>query len=300
MRRFVRGAAVGAGVLVMLLAGCAKAGGVDGVLIDEWAVLPQAKQFQPEPGKCREAETTDVVTLTTYKPIECAESHFTETLHVGTFTGEHASRPTAPTVGTPAMRFAFLECDAKVKEYLGADWRDGLLRIEVAVPGGSAWEGGARWFMCEAVELSATGESDTSVRRAASLKGALASTSPLLRSCYTYVKANASAAGVLTTIECTKAHNAEYAGAFVAPEGTFPKDANQRRELFLNGCYGVAAKFAAVPNDSNLKYRTGLVWYSPTEDEWDSGDRGARCYLWFAKNVNRSMKGAGPNVLPAS
>ena len=100
--------------------------------------------------------------------------------------------------------------------------------------------------------------------------------------------------------ECTKAHNAEFAGVFGAPDVAYPKTEQERDTLAFNGCQGVIATFANLPNDGNFKFRTGMIITPYSQDEWEQGNRGVRCHMWLEKNVTRSMKGAGPAVLPAT
>ena len=44
----------------------------------------------------------------------------------------------------------------------------------------------------------------------------------------------------------------------------------------------------------------GPIFYPPSQREWEEGDRGVRCFLWSDdRKLTRSMRGAGPQGLPA-
>ncbi len=89
-------------------------------------------------------------------------------------------------------------------------------------------------------------------------------------------------------------HGAEYAGIWTAPETTYAEfEKNTQRAH--DGCRGVIAKWAKIPNDGNLKFRTGTIIYFPTEVEWNNGDRGVQCFAWISdQKLRGSGKGAGP------
>ena len=54
-----------------------------------------------------------------------------------------------------------------------------------------------------------------------------------------------------------------------------------------------------VPDDANLRFRSGVVVRPPGAGRWRVGDRGVRCYLWLSdRTVTASLKGAGPAGLP--
>jgi hypothetical protein len=54
-----------------------------------------------------------------------------------------------------------------------------------------------------------------------------------------------------------------------------------------------------VPDDANVQYRAGTIFYHPYEQEWKDGNRGVQCFLWVSdRSLTRSMKGAGSKALP--
>ena len=43
-----------------------------------------------------------------------------------------------------------------------------------------------------------------------------------------------------------------------------------------------------MPNNSDLQYRAGTIFYHPYEQEWQNGNRGVQCFLWLDdRNLTR-------------
>jgi hypothetical protein len=294
-RRWAIAFALAGGVL---LAGCGLPAGVDGQLPDDWAVPVAPAGWTPEAGTCHAHPYQETIPLLAYKPVACTQNHIIETVHVGTFTGDDASRNNAPPPESPGMRAAYTDCEGKAKEFLGDDWRYGRLWLEIALPTQDAWSGGARWYRCELWETYDIDKDDPfRVQRSGSLRDALRGQRPLGYGCYTVTEKN-DEIDVMTPIACNKPHNAEFAGVFIGKDTPYPADDKERRSAFAPGCVGVIAAFTAVPNDGNTQFRFGYIWWSYGEDEWLRGNRAVRCYFYMSKTVNRSMFGAGPKVLP--
>jgi hypothetical protein len=295
MRRFRSlAAAVAGGVAAVLLAGCSLPPGVDGEIADDWPALAQAEPWQPRSGDCHAGTFVEAPLLSLYKPIPCTEGHTTETVHVGAF----PERLTPPPPGSPERRRAYAECHAKATEFLGDDWRTGRIMLGLAVPSTNAWAGGARWFRCDLWEIR-EGDSPSIALRSASLKDALRGDRPLGYGCYVVTEKDDAIESTVAT-DCAKPHNAEFAGVFEAPDIAYPKTEDEFTTMAFNGCWGVIARFAGVPNDGDLPYRTGqfIEPYSP--EAWEEGNRGVRCFLYLDRNVTRSLKGAGPSGLPVT
>ena len=86
-------------------------------------------------------------------------------------------------------------------------------------------------------------------------------------------------------------------GAQMADQEFAPEDAAW--EEFHEGCRGLAAKYAGIPDDANLQYRTGVVSLPGNADVWAHGDHGVRCYLWLdGAELTGSLKGKGTKALP--
>ncbi|WP_326559436.1 septum formation family protein [Micromonospora sp. NBC_01796] len=294
MRRWLTAVALG-GMAALVLSGCALPEGVDGDLTDDWATIGAPVSFTPPAGTCH-PRPVDVGYLSSYQPVDCGQLHDAETVHVGTFSGADADRTSPPAEGSPSMRAARGECDGKANEFVGGDWRGGRLSVSVVPPSSYAWEGGARWFRCDLVETGGLDNPDV-VSRYLSLKGALTTQHGLAYGCFT-PKLVKDDIDQMQPVACTAKHNSEFAGIWTAPD--VPYDAFRKDDARTEkGCMGVIATFTKVPNNSDLKYRTGWIFYYPSEADWDAGNRGVQCFLWIdGRSLTRSLKGAGPGALP--
>lgn len=280
-----------------LLTGCANPSGVDGDLTDDWPALPEARPFAPESGVCHAGEKAlTEASRGIYAPLDCAGRHGAETVHVGQFTGADAERATMPERGSAPTRAAFAECDAKAKEYVGGDWRTALLKLDLVLPSLQSWAGGGRWFRCD---LRQTGAFDSAGEsRTGPLKDALAKEPRLLLRCYRPVLSNdRRLVDLINPVACTGPHRVEFAGVWTAPDTSYT-DFVQNTDRSHAACLGVVAAFAKVPHDRDIEYRVGTIFYPPHEEEWRTGYRGVRCFLWSWADVRRPLKGAGPGVLP--
>lgn len=297
MRRWIAAIALG-GATALTFSGCGNPAGVDGDLTDDWVAVSEPKPFVPPAEVCHSGDYSDVAYLSSFNPVDCATSHRLETVHVGEFTGGAASASAPPKKGSPEIRAAYAECDAKAKEFVGSDWRNGRLWLGIVLPSPQAWTGGSRWFRCDITEVNNVEDNGDTTSRTGSVKGALKTASPLSLGCYQVKLARDSSIDTMPGIQCTRDHNSEFAGVYSAPEGAYPSKSTDWDKLH-NECRKVIAKYAGVPNDGNLKYRTGVVSLPGNADEWEGGNRGVRCYLWLSeRKVNRSLKGAGTTGLP--
>jgi hypothetical protein len=297
MRRWLTAVAL-TGVVAMSLAGCRGPGGADGDLTDDWAAVGTPTTFIPDAATCHPS-VEEVAYVGAYQPVDCAKSHLAETVYVNGFTGAAADQPTRPAAGSAALRAARAECELKSNDFLGGDWHTGRLVLTLVLPPSTAWNSGARWFRCD---LSETGSLDNTkaVNRSGSLKDGLAAGSPLAHSCFD-PKLIKEDLNYLEPVACTSTHHAEFAGVYTAPENT-GWDAFQRDGKGTHrACLTVIAAFAKVPDNNDLQYRAGSIFYPPSEAEWNAGDRGVRCFLWVGgRPLDRSMRGAGTGALPAS
>ncbi|MFC8617089.1 septum formation family protein [Micromonospora purpureochromogenes] len=282
----------------MVLTGCGAPGGTDADLTDDWRPMATARQFSPKAGEChliREATAY----LTSYAPVDCTTTHLVETFHVGTFTGALAARPIPPRVESTAMRAAFADCDKRAKQFVGGDWRDARLSVQVAPASPAGWTGGSRWYRCDIFELDevdgANGDSDRAIDRAGTLRGTVGSRSPLTHGC-----SNEDDWGRLRPAGCTTAHQFEYAGIWTAPDRSYEATSRDAKTIHA-GCRAVVGRYAKVPVDGNLRYRTGTAYRLPSQELWARGDRGVRCYFWSSgRTFTRSIAGGGPKVLPVN
>ncbi|MEH1100743.1 septum formation family protein [Micromonospora sp. CPCC 205561] len=295
MRRWWTAAAAGA-VAALALTGCAAPAGTDRDLTDDWPGPAAPQAFVPAAGVCH-VGAQDVGYLSAYHPVDCAQSHRTETVHVGTLTGAGADRSTPPPAGSEGMRAARGECDRKVNEVVGGDWRAGRLAVGVVLPSPQAWSGGARWFRCDLSEQTSLDEAGPKTRTG-SLKGALTGAAPLAHRCFN-PKVRADDIREMTPVSCTSKHRAEFVGVWQAPETSY--DAFTRDNMKVHrACLTLIAKYAKVPDNGDLRYRAGSIYYHPHEREWRNGNRGVQCFLWVDRNLTRSMRGAGTKGLPVT
>jgi len=280
----IRTAVVLGATTLLALAGCAR---VD--LADQWPAMAEPAGWEPKAGICTNsfAQTTY---RNAYKPVECAGSHTYETVYIGQFTGDAAASPKPPAAGSTTLGAAWAECDAKTTEFVGAQWREARIWISVSVPSTGNWEGGARWFRCEAAAADTEYVSQTAWTK--SLKGELAGASTLRFGCSQRddeVKPVDKA--------CTEPHNAEFVGVFNTTEPW--EEIHKNLPSVHQKCRSLIAAYAGVPDDGNVKYRAGTWYWTATKAAWEEGDRGVRCLLWMGKKtLTSSVKGGGTKALP--
>lgn len=282
----------------LLLAGCAAPEGIDGDLTDGWPAMPAAVGWEPEVGTCHHGDYQTSSPLIAYQPVDCQSGHLTETVHVGEFTEEAAERVTPPPDGSAEWRAAYQECDEAAAEYLGADFRHGHLWMGVTVPAVAGWEGGARWFRCEVLEIDVdTNELQT---RVASLAGALEGGSALRLRCFEAETPDPDEVDRLIPTPCDEPHDSEFVGTWVAPDVPYLDQADKgAHEQVHRGCLEEVAEYVDVPADGNLRFRSGTITFGMTEEEWDRGDRAFRCFLWLNdEDLTRSLEGTGTDGLP--
>ncbi|MDM4721252.1 septum formation family protein [Micromonospora sp. WMMA1363] len=289
---------VGRGILTViaagaLLGGCA--GETDGDLTDDWKSLPAAGPFTPEAGVCHLADFAAVVPLDVYQPVDCAVPHRVETVHVGSFP---AAQEDPPAGGSADFRGAFADCDTRVVEYVGDDWRVGRLRLSVAVPSATGWTSGSRWYRCDLTEMTTAEAAATAVTRVGGLRNALAGPSPLRLGCQRSRRDAGGGVATLLPVECAVRHDAEFVGVWRAPDRPYPARDADWASLYA-GCRSAIARHVGVPDDVALRFRADVVVRPPGAGRWRVGDRGVRCYLWLSDRTTiGSLKGAGPAGLP--
>jgi hypothetical protein len=276
------------------VAGCAKPAGVDGDLVNNWPAMPDPKVIVPPAHGCYWFGDTfpgDVSTLP--EPMDCEFSHNVETVHVGEFTGADAQRSTPPPVGGSARHAAYDTCRASAKEFFGEDFHFGLIAMTLAVPLTTQWDGGARWYRCDAYAYNGGDK----LNRPGSLRGVLA---PGGRDRITCRRITASGKILRYggAVDCATPHELELAGIYDAPDGPYPADEKRRSAMLERGCRPALAAYAGVPDDRNLGFRIGWVNDDADQPWWEIGDRTVRCYIWMSKPITRSLKGAGPRGLP--
>jgi hypothetical protein len=287
--------AAGVATFALTLAGCtSNVSGVDGKLINDWPALPEAKVFAPDAGVCHERSYEETGRASSYRPVDCAGDHYGETVHVGEFTGKAAELTSPPDATAAVVAPAYAECDKAAKEFVGREWRDGRLTIDLALPSDAAWKGGARWYRCDLNELTTVTEDAKWVERKGSLKGDLPA--DLLLACFAESGVNGSV-DKMPEIDCAKSHNAEYMGSFIAPDSkTYPKT-DAEWDYFHGKCRDIMASFVGVSRSGTEKY--GVISWPYSRDTWTGGDRGVRCFFWLDKKaMTGSAKGTAGKGIP--
>jgi hypothetical protein len=295
MRRWLVALAL-AGTTAATMSGCLRQHGADGDLTDDWPAIPAPRLFMPATDSCL-PRITAIVQAGTYETVDCARNHLAEAVHVGMFTGPGGNAGNRPEPGSDMLRTARAECDQRAREVLGGDWHSARLTLNIALPSTTAWLGGARWYRCD---LSETDSIDNTrpVNRTGSLRGAMIGDSPLTHRCFD-PKLIGDNLNYMAPVLCTEPHRAEFVGVYVERDMTWVQFTKADQQVHRR-CRALIANFASVPNNSDLPYRAGSIFYPPSQREWEEGDRGVRCFLWSDdRKLTRSMRGAGPQGLPA-
>lgn len=275
--------------VLTLLSGCGSASGVDGDLRNQWPAMAAPAGWEPKAGACH-AQFATTTRRESYTPVSCTTYHSYETVYIGQFTGSAAALSTPPHDLAPEMAPAWSECDKKVTEFLGGDWREGKIWIAVSTPSAGNWQSGARWFQCVLAEREDL--RGNVVVSSMSLKGEFAKDSMLKYRCYTYGTTKK-----LDDISCADAHDAEFVGS--ATMDVEWSKLGENLATVHQKCRSAIAAYVGVPDDSTVQNRTGTVYSYPKEVDWRSGDRSVRCFLWLdGTTVARSLKGTGTSGLP--
>jgi hypothetical protein len=297
----VRGKYVGAALAaaaLLVLAGCGgRPSGVDGNLTDNWPAMPQPKLPVPADHACYNFSSASANTAKLPPPVDCGTEHDVETIHVGMFTGDVAAADAPPPEGGPAQQSAYADCGKAARDFLGDDWRTGRIGLDLVVPTSGQWDAEGRWYRCDLVEFEDL-DSYNVAGRVGSLQGTLTGARPVGLGCFK-VSTKGQDVDTMAAVDCATAHNAEFAGIWDAPPGPYPADGAQEEKVQLDGCRGVIASFAHIPNDDKFRYRVGQVTYGFGKADWDLGNRGVRCYVWMDnKTFTKSLRGVGTGGLP--
>jgi hypothetical protein len=285
MRRWL--AATTAVLTVTVLAGCGVdlPEGTDGDLTDGWSTITAPKAFAPVAGLCHESLDAEV-SIESYKPRPCAALHVAETVAAD-----------VPEYGSDLEKAAYQDCAKRISTFVGAPWRTGRIGVNVVLPTQAGWTGGARWYRCDVTEININ-TSEPQARTGTMARGLAGNEPELLMGCFNPKIADDDVESMIA-VDCTKPHKAEFAGLWKTPAGFAFKRFTANDKAVQKGCLSTIATFAKIPNDSDVQYRVGWIFYAPTPDEWDRGDRDVQCFLWKSgKSMTRSMKGAGTKGLP--
>ena len=274
------------------LAGCSGGlpDGADGDLTNHWDAPQRAQSWRPLTGWCFDDEQS-TARPDNYAPISCDERHLTQTFYVGDLKGAAAKSTANRGTPSPASVAAYQDCSRRADTYVHGRWRTGWLAIRPVLPDLAGWEGGARWFRCDIGEADLDGEL---VARTGSLYSAL-DQSYFRMECFN-PKVKDDRVTDMPDVDCARPHHAEFAGLWTAPKMSVDKLHNN--SLLRKGCLSTIAHYAKVPDDSNMRYRTGWMGFPGSDLAWQAGDRTVQCFLWISsETMTGSYRGAGPKKL---
>jgi hypothetical protein len=193
---------------------------------------------------------------------------------VGAFTGAAAGRASAPAPDGADVSDAYRDCVPKVDDYLGGPWQSAYVRIGISVPGMVAWRGGARWYLCQVIELSRDlNKSPTNGHTSA--RDGLRGTRPLARTCALALLDEDWNFTRQDGIDCAQPHNAEFAGLYSL--NSLPSDENARDAVAQAACLKLSKAFIGIKPD-NFRY-FGYWWDNVTAENWRMGVHTGRCYV---------------------
>jgi len=271
----------------LTLAACSQGGG--GGLADRWSRMPEPSAWQPRAGTCHHNFEQQLM-RSAYDPVDCAASHRFETAHVGEFASQ---APEAPAAGAPEYKQAWADCDAKASSYLGGQWRDRQVRIDVSLPTREGWAAGSRWYMCQMGVMEWSGIASTVLNQ--SLKGSYASLPALEWGC-----GNQPDTGEFEPSDCREPHDTEFVGSFKLDMNFAAVQSKYavNDPLFHRECLKLIAGFVGASSIEKLPRGTGSSYWLPDGKDWDAGDQSVRCFLWTGgRPVSRSMRNAGITAL---
>lgn len=302
MRRVGRGVAT-AVAATLALAGCGGAPSVgDGDIGGDWALLGEAKVPTPDAGVCRPKGADDksvnwtLAAFYTEPPIDCDQPHASETFHVGKLPASENDKTSPPDPGDPGFKSAFTSCAKQASSFLGGDFHNARVSVVPVMPLDHLWQGGARWYRCELVEISDTLEKI--VVRSASAKDGLRGSKPLAITCANdTLTSDKKYVTNVTFIACGKPHYMEFTGAWLPADKKWPgKDAQATAKS--ENCFRIGASYLGM-SVSGLHGVGGISWdtWGGSELLWSVGDRGVRCFMgpYDRKKRTGSIKGKDPS-----
>jgi hypothetical protein len=300
MRRGLWAAVAAAAVLALGGCGTARIAG-DADLSGDWAVLPKAEVPTPVAGVCRPKVGSDKVVdwaLASFflePPIECTKQHVTETYYVGKLPASEENKPAAPDPGDAAFKTAYTTCAKQATSYLGGDYHNARVSIVAVLPVDEQWQGGARWYRCELIEISDTKE--TIVARSSSARNGLRGSKPLAVACANdTLTSDKKYVTNIVFVACSKPHYMEYTGVWTPSDGRYPGNSAQSTDKSDN-CFRLGATYLGM-SVSQLHTVGGISWdsWGGSELMWSVGDRGVRCFMgpYERKQRTGSIKGKSP------
>jgi hypothetical protein len=245
----------------------------------------------PTPGPCHDAPIApDSIWVDTAPAVACTGPHLAEIYHTATADAPPQAAPVQP--GSQAMSRLFAGCEEKATGFLGAPWYTGWVQIRVALPRPDDWAKGARAYSCQAFEVDQIGP-ENAVRRASSLRGALAARGPLSMGCL--AARTPAARAPLVRAACDQPHEAEYVAGYTAvpPASLTQADADLVADRRCGAAVGAYTR--AVGHRQIL---VGFAGWGP--GYWWVGQVTLRCLAVAhpGKRFTASVKGIGDREPP--
>jgi hypothetical protein len=265
-------AAIAVAVLLAMAACTFYPKGVDGSLTNHWARLSTPRQIVPHAGSCYSSNNADMQAV---PAVPCTASHLVEFFKVGSFTGSVAAASSPPKVGSTPYLDAYGQCDSAATAFLGKDWHEGLLLVDVEVPDLDGWQGGARWYACAVTATSDLIGADQQFWTG-SLQHVLSTSGKLSVTCVDWTNHGNDFVGAHVA-SCSKPHSGELAGVYTVPMTTYPTT-KQWHTLGNLGCEPIVAKFLGFTDGIDHNASVGYSWTYVTKQQWDAGNRTTRCF----------------------
>jgi hypothetical protein len=254
---------------------------------------PTRGEAEPKVGDCRApVDRTTIDAASDPRPtVSCAEPHGTETFYVGTMGSTIDAWP-----GNNDRAGALLEaqvnneCGDRHLEYLGLDVTampnlppDRLQSFAFFVPTEKDYDGGARWFRCDAM-VDPVGAEKTSID--GTLKDVYAKPLPVsYRLCE---------ARLGQQVSCDEDHEIEYVASVLLDSlDQFP---SQKGDIQVTA----ACRTPLLTALGLTEERADLVfgYLLPTQEAWDAGSKGATCVVGAAdgSTLKGTLVGIGPSA----
>jgi hypothetical protein len=143
-----------------------------------------------------------------------------------------------------------------------------------------------------------TASGQRQVSRTASLRDELRKpSSTLVLRCFVTTPFSADKIKDTAATPCGKKHQAEFAGVWTAPETSAAAIAKNDKPV-VAGCLHVIGKFTHLSDKQIAKGDAGWLYFLPTDEEWQQGERGVRCFVYSDHEpITGSVKGIGPAAL---
>jgi hypothetical protein len=232
------------------------------------------------------------------QPVACDEPHAFEAYRKGRFTGADAELRSAEAASGSIQAWA--TCDRAARDFLGGDYAEARVALDMLVPTERNWRAGNHSFTCVMAETA--GSEDRTVQRVGSLRDGLRGDRPLRIGCVD-VEATTDKVNGVDYIGCDYLHAGEFVGSHSVPDATTYPDEGDLDAIARDSCALLAASYLSLDRDQVLARKDlALLWDVPLAGQWSAGDHSIRCYVVdraYRSVLRGSIKGIGPNPAPS-